>query len=68
MGEAARKVSDSFKSSHIRVSWAELIQLRNFYIHAYHLVDIGRLWQTVHGVISETERKVSAILPEDPEP
>ena len=62
IGEAASKVSRGFKEQHTEVPWAQLIQLRNFYIHAYHSIDANRLWQTVTSVIAETERKVGKLL------
>src|SRR2546421_705148 len=35
MGEAAYRVSNKFKTSHLDVPWAVLTNLRNFYIHVY---------------------------------
>lgn len=65
MGEEASKVTREFKQQHPEVSWAKIVQLRNFYVHAYHSVDAQRLWQTVQSVIMDVERKLPTILPQD---
>jgi uncharacterized protein with HEPN domain len=68
MGEAASKVSQEFKERHVTIAWAELIQLRNFYIHAYHRVDTERLWKTLNGLVRDVERKLARLIqPEEPQ-
>jgi uncharacterized protein with HEPN domain len=65
MGEAASKVSRTFKTQHPGIPWADITQLRNFYIHAYHQVDTVRLWRTLHGMVADVERKIAPLISAD---
>jgi uncharacterized protein with HEPN domain len=47
IGEAARRVSESFRLSHAGLPWAEMIGMRNLLIHEYDDVDMHVVWQTV---------------------
>lgn len=35
MGEAANRLPSDFKAKHAQAPWSRLVQLRNFYTHAY---------------------------------
>jgi uncharacterized protein with HEPN domain len=47
IGEAASRISDTFRSSHPEISWREIIGMRNRLIHAYFEVDIDKVWETI---------------------
>ena len=47
IGEAAGKISDSFKDKHPEISWKSIISMRNKLIHEYFGVDLNMVWDTV---------------------
>ena len=44
IGEAARRLSESFRQQHPEIPWAQIIGQRNRLIHGYDTVDLDRLW------------------------
>ncbi|MBI4082595.1 MAG: DUF86 domain-containing protein [Candidatus Lambdaproteobacteria bacterium] len=50
VGEAVRKLSESFKSSHAEVSWRQIAALRNVLVHEYDRIRSDELWEvcTIH--------------------
>ena len=59
-GEAARRVSEAFRSAHPQVDWRSLIGQRNVLAHEYGVIDQERLHRTgkesVPGLIRILER------------
>ncbi len=47
IGEAASRVSDTVRSQHPEVPWAEIIGMRNRLVHAYFDVDLERVRDTL---------------------
>jgi uncharacterized protein with HEPN domain len=47
IGEAARRVSDSFQNSHPKIPWRQIIGQRNVLIHEYGEVKQERIWKVV---------------------
>ncbi len=47
IGEAASRISDTFRSAHPEIPWREIIGMRNRLIHAYFEVDIDKVWETI---------------------
>jgi uncharacterized protein with HEPN domain len=47
IGEAARRVSDSFQNSHPEIPWRQIIGQRNVLIHEYGEIKQERIWKTV---------------------
>lgn len=48
LGEAARRVSDSFKEAHQEVPWSDMTGMRNVVIHDYAELDFDALWATIN--------------------
>ena len=46
IGEAARRVSSSFREKHPEIPWKEMIGLRNIRAHEYGRVDHAQLYAT----------------------
>ena len=46
IGEAARRVSDTFRKQHPQIPWKEMIGLRNILAHDYGRIDHDRLYAT----------------------
>ncbi len=64
MGEAARQISQSFKAQHTDIPWADMIQLRNFYIHVYHRIDVQLFWRAATTTVPRISRKLTQIASE----
>ena len=47
IGEAARRVSDTFKAAHPEIPWQPMIAQRNILAHEYGEVLDDRVWATV---------------------
>jgi len=47
IGEAGSKVSQESRNSNAMIPWADIINMRNRFIHAYFDVDLDILWDTV---------------------
>jgi uncharacterized protein with HEPN domain len=46
LGEAAKKLSPTFKKAHSDIPYADVIGMRNKLIHHYFEVDLEVLWKT----------------------
>jgi uncharacterized protein with HEPN domain len=71
LGEAARKISDSFKLAHPEIPWRKIVAQRHVIAHDYGEIDHAVLWTvaTVHvpDLINQLKPLVPA-PPADPEP
>ena len=47
LGEATKKISDTFKESHPEVPWKDMAGMRDKLIHDYLDVDLNIVYQTV---------------------
>jgi len=47
IGEAAGRVSDSFRNSHPEIPWRQIIGQRNVLIHEYGEIKQERIWKVV---------------------
>ena len=45
IGEAASKLSATFRASHPTVSWHEIVGMRNVVVHQYWDVDLNAVWE-----------------------
>ena len=66
LGEAARRVSTSFKEAHPEIPWRPIVDQRNFLIHAYDKVADERIWQLAVVEIPALIEKLSPLIPEPP--
>ncbi len=66
MGEAASRVSESFRDAHPELPWKRMIALRNFYVHAYEVVNSDLVWVTLTRYVPRIEAVLSLLLPPEP--
>lgn len=64
LGEAARRVSDGYRSAHPEVPWRKLIGLRNILAHEYGTIDHRRLFIAASENALELGRSLEALLAE----
>lgn len=66
LGEAARLVSDSFKTTHPEIQWRGIIAQRHVLAHEYGRIEHDRIWRIVTVHIPELIEKLQPLLPEPP--
>ena len=63
IGEAAKRLDDTFRSAHPDIPWRALAGLRDVLIHQYEGVDLLRVWTIVEQELPGFRRAISALLP-----
>jgi uncharacterized protein with HEPN domain len=63
MGEAARKVSSSFRNEHPEIPWRQMIGLRNILAHRYYAVDNAKIWTIIHDELPPVLDAVGRLIP-----
>ncbi len=63
IGEAAKRVDDSYRTAHPEVPWRALAGLRDVLIHQYEGVDLERVWAVVERDLPRVRLGVSSLLP-----
>ena len=66
IGEAARRISQSFKNAHPDIPWRTIIGLRNILAHDYGEIRQDRLWGLVTIHIPSLIARVEPLLPPEP--
>ena len=62
IGEAARMLSDDFKSNFHEVPWLSIANMRNFLVHEYFQVDSDTVWTVIHSDIVELKTNIVRYL------
>jgi uncharacterized protein with HEPN domain len=62
VGEAAARLSRSFREHHPDIEWADIIGFRNIAVHAYFSVDWSVVWFTATEDAPDLRRRVTQIL------
>jgi uncharacterized protein with HEPN domain len=47
LGEAVKRLSEGFRTSHPTIPWRMIAGMRDQLIHAYDAVDLDEIWKTV---------------------
>jgi uncharacterized protein with HEPN domain len=61
MGEAARRLSMTFRTSCPTIEWRKIIGLRNILIHAYDKVNLNAIWEMTQTSIPKLIAELRAI-------
>lgn len=64
LGEAAKRLSESFRGSHPQVPWALISGMRDKLIHHYNVVDLVVVWDTIQDDIPALLAFLAPIVPE----
>lgn len=65
IGEAARRVSETFREQHVDIPWKDIIGQRNILAHAYGKIDYDILYETTVRDIPKLVKQLQALLPPD---
>lgn len=71
IGEAARKLSETFTDAHPEIPTSKIIGMRNIIAHRYYTVDHEIVWRVASVEVPAIAKTISSLippLPEDPEP
>jgi uncharacterized protein with HEPN domain len=66
LGEAARRVSDSFKDAHPEIPWNSIVGQRNVLAHEYGEVLLERIWLVATEGIPKLIRLLDPLIPLPP--
>ncbi|MCC7141844.1 MAG: DUF86 domain-containing protein [Candidatus Eisenbacteria bacterium] len=61
IGEAANRLPQDFKASHLTVPWHRIIGMRNRIVHDYFDVDLELVWTIVNAELPEFASQLSRI-------
>jgi uncharacterized protein with HEPN domain len=64
IGEAVKRLSNSFREEHPEVPWRRIAGLRDVLIHGYESVDPEEVWQIVEGSLPDLRRSIETALRE----
>ena len=66
LGEAARRVSPSFREAHPEVPWRQIIGLRNAVAHEYDDINFTVVWEVLSFRLPELVSILDALIPPVP--
>ena len=62
IGEAGNHISDETKANFSIVEWAQIIGMRNVFVHEYFGVDSGLVWEIIKNDIPDLKVNIIRIL------
>jgi len=62
IGEAARQISQDFKTQHSEIPWRDIGDMRNVLIHTYFEVDYTIIWKTATELVPVLKKQIEALL------
>ena len=63
IGEAARTVSDEYKTAHPDIPWRDIVGLRHRIVHEYFRLDLDIIWDIVQKDIPALIAMVEPLIP-----
>lgn len=62
IGEASNHINDETKSRFSSIEWAQIVGMRNVFVHEYFGIDAKIIWEIAKTDIPELKQKVLQIL------
>jgi uncharacterized protein with HEPN domain len=63
LGEASRRLSDDFRTTHSDIDWRRIIGLRNILAHQYELIRQEILWDIITTLLPSLLNQIEILLP-----
>ena len=63
IGEAVKRLSGDFRTSHSEIPWALVAGMRDKLIHGYDIVDLGEVWKTADVDVPHMLSVIELLLP-----
>lgn len=67
IGEAARRISEDFRTEHPEVPWSRIIGLRNVVVHEYASVGLERVWNVLESALPDLVNRLDELTREEHE-
>jgi uncharacterized protein with HEPN domain len=67
IGEATKRLSEPFRSSHPEIEWRKMAGMRDVLIHNYDVVNINRVWEVVQRDIPKLIQQLEPLIPPEDE-
>ncbi len=67
IGEAASRLSASFKEAHPEIPWADIIGMRHRVVHDYRRINRDIVWQAVQDDLPQLIAALEPLVPPEPE-
>lgn len=62
VGEAASKLTPTFRKAHPKVPWPQIIKMRHVLVHDYLGIDLAEVWAVVERDLPALKKQVSRML------
>jgi uncharacterized protein with HEPN domain len=62
IGEAASKLTPTFRKTHQQVPWPQIIKMRHVLVHDYLGIDLAEVWAVVERDLPTLKKQVSRML------
>jgi uncharacterized protein with HEPN domain len=62
LGEAARRVTESFKAAHPEIPWSSIVGHRNVIVHDYADLSLKRIWEVVEDDLPELAQSLDRLI------
>ena len=66
LGEAATRISPSFRAQHPEIPWKAIVGMRNVVVHQYDRVLIDTIWDAVTESVPTLVPQLGTLVPSDP--
>src|SRR3989338_9191529 len=63
IGEAAKRVPETYRKRHLQIPWRLMAGFRDVLIHAYEGVDLKRVWRIAREDLPRVKAAIEKILP-----
>ncbi|MBN2343602.1 MAG: DUF86 domain-containing protein [Deltaproteobacteria bacterium] len=64
IGEAASRVSESFRKQYGNIPWRRIVAMRNAVVHGYFKVDWTQVWVVVEKELTPLQQQLTSIFSE----
>ena len=65
LGEAAKRLPESFRGENAEIPWAPMSRMRDRLIHGYHDINLGIVWDTARKEVPVLIEQLRDLLPEE---
>ncbi len=62
IGEAASKLTPTFRKTHPQVPWSQIITMRHVLVHDYLGIDLGEVWAVVERDLPSLKKEIRRIV------